>query len=169
MPTSNFELEILGADTPPTGGARSYYGDGVTLVRSILLALSSGSGDDQIDVAFATEAVLAGLATIDINLAVTDEDAFGVAIGADDIFALFIESVEGGAGGTLQVEPGTTNPLSSVLGAGTVLKLPTPTFTLLFCRTADRINVDGTNRSIKLRNTHATLAVTYRVIALCRR
>lgn len=165
MPQSSLDLVAYGNDTPP---ANVYYGDGVALNRELHLGLSEGVGADQFSVAFAKEFTIAGLGTQAVDLR-TDNDAYGVNVLGTDLLGLFIESVEGSAGGTLQVEPGAVNPLSSFLAVGSVLKLPTPSFVFLLNRTAGRVVINAGVRALLLRNTHATLAVTARVIALVRK
>lgn len=158
---SNFSFAIAGVDSP----AAPYSGS-ITLGRSLLVQLTEGSGDDQFSAGLIFEQVINPSSAVEIDLQMA-LDAFGVPLAAIDILGLLVESYDGG--GTLQLEPGTENGLTSLLRPGTVLRLPTPSFVLFSNRKAGRLIVNSSNKTILLRNSHGGLSVSARVIALVRR
>jgi hypothetical protein len=166
MADSKVTLNLYGSDTPPTDPP---YSDGVKLLRSFEKILPPGIATDQLNVAFIKEQTIAALGTVTINFgAGGDADGYGVAVNAADFVGLYVENVEGGAGGTpLQVEA-PANPVNW-LGASTVLKLGDGAFVFLYNFTAGRVPVAAGARQLLLRNAHGSLSLTARVIALFRR
>ncbi|MBU6289698.1 MAG: hypothetical protein KGS10_16185 [Chloroflexi bacterium] len=130
------------------------------------LVATEGAGNDQFDAMYAKTGTLAAAGTLTVNLGPGDNDAYGVALSANDVFAIYIASTAGT--GALQVEPAASVPLNTWLGASSAVKLPTPSFLFQVVRVAGRMDVNVTNRAFTLRNTGAS-SVDYSVIALVRR
>jgi hypothetical protein len=166
MRDSKITLDMQGSDTPP---ASPPYTDGVKLLRQFEQLLPEGVASNQLNVEYLTEASIAALGTLTINFgAAGDTDPYGVAVNATDWVVLFVEAVDDGAGGTLQVEGTAANPVDW-FNATAVMKLPTATFVMLWNFTAGRVPVTALLKQLLLRNTHAGSAVTARVIGAFRR
>jgi hypothetical protein len=130
--------------------------------------LTVGTGNDQMNVLLAVDTSIPALGSISIDLT-ADLDRFGVAAALDDVAIVYVENKSDSLSDSVEVRPGAANAFTNMLGTGSVVKLPIGGFVLVGNFTADKYDVTGTNKTLAVHNTHATLAADVRYYVWGRR
>lgn len=116
---STFRFTMFGWQPPPAGP----YLHGVVAARSVEYVRHPGSGTAQVRAIKAIDVEVPALASVGLDLRLSP-DPYNRRLELVDLVALFVENAADGDGGLLELRPGGTAPLNSLLGAGTAIKLP---------------------------------------------
>lgn len=153
--SSTFRFFMQGFDAAPAP-----YADGAAATRSIERVLTNGDGAGQIQTVSALDYTLSASGTTNIDLK-TGLDVYGVALGLDEVVAVYVENAADGAGGVLEVRPGASNGFTNLLGASSAVKLPRGTAVALFLSDFDGVDkwlVTSSNKTLAIVETGGSAA-----------